>query len=58
MGFMDMFNGCGPAFSQGDGSDFHTGCNWEAAPSSYSTYVRAWSKKGTMQLWGSLCHAA
>ena len=30
---MDMLNSCGLALSQRDGSDFHSGCNWE---------VRAW----------------
>ena len=39
-GFMDMLNSCGHALSQGDGSDFHPGLNWEATPIPYSTCVR------------------
>ena len=27
-----MLNSCGRALSQGDGSDFNPGCNWEAPP--------------------------
>ena len=63
-----MLNSRGHALSQGDGSDFHIGGNWEAATPGYSACVRAWSKVGTtllwrkregsMWLWGSLCHAA
>ena len=28
-----MLNSCGLALSQGEGSDFHPGCNWEATNS-------------------------
>ena len=38
-----MLNSCGPALSQGDGSNFHPRCNWEATPSGYSSCVRAWN---------------
>ena len=41
---MDMLNSCGHALSQGDGSDFHPGCNWEATPPGYSTCVTAWRR--------------
>ena len=43
-GFMDMLNSCGYALSQGAGSDFHSRCNWEAAPPGYSASVRAWRR--------------
>ena len=36
-----MLNSCGHALSQGDGSDFHPSCNWEATAPGYSTCVRA-----------------
>ena len=32
-----MLSCCGHALSQGDGSDFHPGYNWEATPPGYST---------------------
>ena len=31
-----MLHSCGHALSQGDGSDFYPGCNWEATPPGYS----------------------
>ena len=37
-----MLNSCGHALSQGDGSDFHPGCNWEATSPGYSPCVRTW----------------
>ena len=37
-----MLNSCGPALSQGDGSDFNPCCNWEANPPGYRVCVRAW----------------
>ena len=37
-----MLNSCGRALSQGDGSDFNPGCNWEATPPGYSACVKAW----------------
>ena len=46
-----MLNSCGPALSQGDGSDFNLRCNWEATPPGYSACMRAW--RGL-----ALCHGA
>ena len=43
-GFIDMLNSCGPALSQGDGSDFHPRSNWDAMPPGYSACVRAWRR--------------
>ena len=43
-GFKDMLNSCGHALSQGDWSDFHPRCNWEATPPGYGTCVRAWRR--------------
>ena len=43
-GFTDTFNCCGHALSQGDGSDFHPRCNWEASPPGSSACVRAWRR--------------
>ena len=37
-----MLTSCSHVLSQGDGSDFHPGCNWEATPPGYSICVRAW----------------
>ena len=37
-----MLNSCGPALSQGEGSNFHPGCNWETTPPGYRACVRAW----------------
>ena len=39
-----MLNSCGHALSQGDGSDFHPRCNWEATPPGYSACMRAWMR--------------
>ena len=39
-----MLNSCGHALSQGDGSEFHPRCNWEATPPGYSTCMRAWRR--------------
>ena len=39
---MDMLSSYGQALSQGDGSDFHPGCNWEATSPGYSPCVRTW----------------
>ena len=36
-----MLNSCGHALSQGDGSDFNPGCNWEATPPGYRACMRA-----------------
>ena len=33
---MDMLTSCSHVLSQGDGSDFYPGCNWEATPPGYS----------------------
>ena len=37
-----MLNSRGCALSQGEGSDFHPGCNWEATPPGYRACLRAW----------------
>ena len=42
--FIDMLNGCGPALSKGDGSDFHPRGNWEATPPGYRVCVKAWRR--------------
>ena len=41
---MDMLNSCGNALNQGDGSDFHPKCNWEATSPGYRAWVRAWRR--------------
>ena len=38
---MDMLNGCGHSLSQGDGSDYDSGCKRKATPPGYSAFVRA-----------------
>ena len=39
-----MLNSCGQALSQGDGSDFHPRCNWEATSPGHRACVRAWRR--------------
>ena len=44
-----MLNSCGHALSQGDGSDFHPRCNWEATPPDYSACLcESFEKIGSM----------
>ena len=37
-----MLSCCGPVLSQGEGRDFDSQRNWEAAPAGYSACMRAW----------------
>ena len=53
-GFIDMFNSCGQALSQGGGSDFQPSCNWEETPSGSSTCMRSLGIIGSMP-WGHTC---
>ena len=39
-----MVNSYAHALSQGDGSEFHLRCNWEATPLGYRACVRAWRR--------------
>ena len=39
-----MLSSCGHALSQGNGSDFHPGYNWQATAPGYSTCMRAWRR--------------
>ena len=39
-----MLDSHGHALSQGDGSDFHPECNWEATPPGYRACLRAWRR--------------
>ena len=39
-----MLNSCALALNQGDVSDFHPRCNWEATPPGYSACMRAWRR--------------
>ena len=49
-----MLNSCGHALSQGDGSDFHPRCNWEATPPGYRACGEALEKIGSTP-WGHAC---